>query len=290
MEDHPKKLYKLVGADGKPYFSEQKGILGGHRKLKIYGRLDCPSALRHIARGGYVKHRVFFADEKTAVAAGYRPCAVCMKEQYAQWKQKQKKEKERIAMPRISFPNNVHTVCEIETGAQEIKRLSAEQLREPPVRALLRELEGYRIEVEGPYAVITLSGASEQNGFTIVWDYENGTVPHISKTPFAVCSAVAGQTVVTLYLVSFWGHPADLWYSLLPLNTVNTSCEPDRIKLELTAEDVRDPFQDCRITVSGNDILFHAGKHIQRIRRPRNKFSQDSSSPIKKCEISAGSF
>lgn len=51
IENHTKKLYKLVGADGKPYFSEQKGTLGGHRKLKIYGRLDCPSALRHIARG-----------------------------------------------------------------------------------------------------------------------------------------------------------------------------------------------------------------------------------------------
>lgn len=122
MEDHPKKLYKLVGVDGNPYFSEQKGILGGHKGLKIYGRLDCPSALRHIAHGGYVKHRVFFADEETAVAAGYRPCAVCMKEQYALWKQRQKKEKERIAMPRISFPNNVHTVCEIK---QALRKSSA---------------------------------------------------------------------------------------------------------------------------------------------------------------------
>jgi hypothetical protein len=31
---------------------------------------------RHrIARGGYVKSRVLFADEQTAIAAGYRPCA-----------------------------------------------------------------------------------------------------------------------------------------------------------------------------------------------------------------------
>lgn len=269
MEDRTKKLYKLVGSDGKFYFSEQKGALGGHKRLKIYGRLYCPSALRHIARGSYVKHRVFFADEETAVAAGYHPCAVCMKEQYAQWKQKQKKEKERIAMPRISFPNNVYAVCEIETGDQEIKSLSAEQLREPPVRALLRELEGYRVEAEGSYAVITLSGASGQNGFTIVWDYENAAVPHISKTSFAVYSAVVSQTVVTLYLVSFWGHPADLWYSLTPLNAVDTSRKPDRIKLELTAEDIREPLKDCRISVSGNALLFHAGKHTQRIRLPQ---------------------
>jgi methylphosphotriester-DNA--protein-cysteine methyltransferase len=49
-------------------------------------RLDCPSALRAIARGGYVGDRVFFADEATAVAAGYRPCAVCLPGRYAAWK------------------------------------------------------------------------------------------------------------------------------------------------------------------------------------------------------------
>ena len=45
------KKYKLMGPDGKEYLSEEKGTLGGHRKLKIYGRLDCPSALRHIDKG-----------------------------------------------------------------------------------------------------------------------------------------------------------------------------------------------------------------------------------------------
>ena len=89
MSDECKK-YKLIGPDGKEYLSDVKGTLGGHRRLKIYGRLDCPSALRYIARGQYVPHRVFFADEDTAIAAGYRPCAVCMPEQYKLWKAKQK--------------------------------------------------------------------------------------------------------------------------------------------------------------------------------------------------------
>jgi methylphosphotriester-DNA--protein-cysteine methyltransferase len=62
------------------------GTFGGHRKTRIYGRLDCPSALRAIARGGYVKHRVFFADEATAVAAGYRPCSRCLPDRYRDWK------------------------------------------------------------------------------------------------------------------------------------------------------------------------------------------------------------
>ncbi len=78
--------YRLVGADGVEYLSEAKATLGGHRRNRIYGRLDCPGALRWIARGHYVEQRVFFANEETAVAARYRPCARCMPEQYAAWK------------------------------------------------------------------------------------------------------------------------------------------------------------------------------------------------------------
>jgi methylphosphotriester-DNA--protein-cysteine methyltransferase len=63
-----------------------RGTLGGHRKTRIYGRLDCPSALRAIERGGYVEHRVFFVDEAAAIAAGYRPCARCMPDEYRRWK------------------------------------------------------------------------------------------------------------------------------------------------------------------------------------------------------------
>ena len=79
-------MYKLIGADGKQVLSETPGTLGGHRKNKIYGRLDCAGAARWIAKGHYVKQRVFFADEATATAAGYRPCANCMPEAYAAWR------------------------------------------------------------------------------------------------------------------------------------------------------------------------------------------------------------
>jgi methylphosphotriester-DNA--protein-cysteine methyltransferase len=86
MPAQGKRQYTLIGADGRPYQSDTPGTYGGYRPRKIYGRLDCPSALRAIANGGYVKHRVFFANEETAVAAGYRPCAVCLRERYAAWK------------------------------------------------------------------------------------------------------------------------------------------------------------------------------------------------------------
>ena len=78
--------YRLLGADGRPYLSATPGTLGGHRRLRLYGRLDCPSALRWLARGHYARHRVFFADEATARSAGYRPCAVCLPAAHRAWR------------------------------------------------------------------------------------------------------------------------------------------------------------------------------------------------------------
>ena len=49
-----KKTYTLIGADNRPYQSEIPGTYGVHRKTKVYGRMDCPAALRAIAKGGYV--------------------------------------------------------------------------------------------------------------------------------------------------------------------------------------------------------------------------------------------
>jgi hypothetical protein len=49
------KTYTLIGSDGKPYASKEKGTLGGHRKQRLYGRLDCASALRFVAAGSYAK-------------------------------------------------------------------------------------------------------------------------------------------------------------------------------------------------------------------------------------------
>ncbi len=84
----PTTTYTLVGPDGKRYTSVEKGTFGGHRGTKIFGRLDCGAALRAIARGGYIRHRVFFADAASATKAGYRPCAVCMPDAYQLWKER----------------------------------------------------------------------------------------------------------------------------------------------------------------------------------------------------------
>ncbi|MGC0415668.1 hypothetical protein [Embleya sp. AB8] len=79
-------VYTLIGADGRRRPSAIPGTLGGTTNGRLYGRLDCRSALRAIERGGYVGTRVFFADEVDAIAAGFRPCAVCLPAEYARWR------------------------------------------------------------------------------------------------------------------------------------------------------------------------------------------------------------
>ena len=56
-------------------------LLGGNARLRIYGRLGCPSG-RRMRR----ENRVFFESEAEAVAAGYRPCGICLRDEYRRWK------------------------------------------------------------------------------------------------------------------------------------------------------------------------------------------------------------
>ena len=80
------KTYWLLGPDRRPHASPTPGLLGGNRSTRIYGTLDCPGALRRLAKGIPPKNRVFFADEAAAIAAGYRPSAVCLPEPSRAWK------------------------------------------------------------------------------------------------------------------------------------------------------------------------------------------------------------
>ncbi len=79
--------FTLIWADGLFFYaSSTPGTIGGHRLGRIYGQLNCRAAARALARGDYARHRVFFfADEETARAAGYRPCAVCLRDRYRAW-------------------------------------------------------------------------------------------------------------------------------------------------------------------------------------------------------------
>lgn len=72
-----KELHKLI--------RRKKIVLGGNRKLKIFGRLQCASGKRMLR-----ENRIFFTSETEAIAAGFRPCGHCMKDKYLQWKNKKK--------------------------------------------------------------------------------------------------------------------------------------------------------------------------------------------------------
>lgn len=62
---------------------KQKEVrLGGNRRLKIYGTLNCNSGKRMNR-----ENRVFFSSEKEAIACRYRPCGHCLKSKYNEWKQ-----------------------------------------------------------------------------------------------------------------------------------------------------------------------------------------------------------
>ena len=84
MADGEGRSYQLLGPEG-VYQSDLPGTLGGNKQLKIFGRLDCGSANRALAKG-YARHRVFFLDEAVAISCGYRPCGSCLREKYAVWK------------------------------------------------------------------------------------------------------------------------------------------------------------------------------------------------------------
>lgn len=56
--------------------------LGGNGPGRIYGRLDCRAGKRMKAL-----NRVFFRDEAEAVAQEFRPCAMCLPEEYRAWRE-----------------------------------------------------------------------------------------------------------------------------------------------------------------------------------------------------------
>lgn len=72
------KTYRWLNSEGNIYLSPTKADYGGHLRLKIFGRLDCRSALSWIRRGHYVKYRIF-SSEIEFQKAGFRPCKVCTK-------------------------------------------------------------------------------------------------------------------------------------------------------------------------------------------------------------------
>lgn len=249
-------MYKLVGLDGKEYLSEEKGTLGGHKKLKIYGRLDCPSALRHISKGHYAEHRVFFANEQTALAAGYRPCGVCMPEHHRLWKDG-KLMTHALSVAQSKDDPKILCTAFLADGTQ--KTLSIPEADDPFLAEYAEEgFEWTRFKIEGDYCVINLLTAEGQWGRVLVWDYVRDKIIHLTSAPFAQCSTLFNGQVVSLYLVAFWGHPADLWYSAETLGVYNPDHETEQHELPLSPESAK-ALDDFDIYAEGGKVVFRAG-------------------------------
>ena len=174
-----KKTYKLICPDGKPYISDQPGTLGGHNKLKIYGRLDCPSAKRYIAKGQYVEHRVFFKDEADAKAAGYSPCGVCMKEAYKLWKESNGCK----SMKTLKYVAEDGVIIHIEdsNAVQEIRFSDIEKYWDS---ANEDEFEGGSAALVRNTVLFTMITAGGQDGIIAAWDLNENKVIHISNGAF----------------------------------------------------------------------------------------------------------
>lgn len=256
-------VYKLIGKDGDEYPSDRKGQLGGHRGLKIYGKLDCPSALRHIAAGKYIQHRVFFADEETALAAGYRPCGVCMKEHYRLWKGGRLMTHALDVSPIL----NETSICMVRLANGETKCLSTEKLKDTPIPEMLKRdgIEDFQMKIEGDNCVITLTGESYQWGYTMVWDYVQDKLLHLTNTPFVVSSAIFESRLIDMYLVQYWGHPADLWYSSVPLDLIDPNYEPEKVPLTISPGESRKDSTCFEVYQKNGKLFFRAGDQEEYI-------------------------
>ena len=71
------RLRKLVGL-----IRSGAVILGGNGPGRIYGRLDCRAGKRLKP-----KNRVFFQNEGEAIAQGFRPCGMCLPDEYRAWRE-----------------------------------------------------------------------------------------------------------------------------------------------------------------------------------------------------------
>ncbi|MBR4694136.1 MAG: D-alanyl-D-alanine carboxypeptidase family protein [Bacilli bacterium] len=153
------KKYKLIGRDGKEYISDIPGTLGGNKKLKIYGRLDCPSALRWIKKGYYTQNRVFFESKEIAKEAGYRPCAICMPEEYKKWKEMIDMDYTMLVNKENLLPSDyvpeglieIHEPTGSKLDSTYVNRLNIEAFRAFKEMQQAALKEGYEIFVDSSY-------------------------------------------------------------------------------------------------------------------------------------------
>lgn len=157
-------------------------------------------------------------------------------------------------------------VCSVRLANSGAKEFTTDKLKDTPIPDGLKEgIENCRMKIEGDNCIIILTSHSGQWGYTIVWDYVQDRLVHLTNTPFAVSSTVVGSQIVTMCLVQYWGHPADLWYSSEPLELIDPAYEPERFPLTISPDDsVKDP-DCCEVLQNKGKLFFRAGEQEQFI-------------------------
>ena len=85
-----KEQYTIVHGNKTVSLSDQPTQLGGNLRTKTFGRLDCPSVVN---KSKHTCHnQVFFEYEENAILTFFKPCGICMKELYRDWKNNNHKE------------------------------------------------------------------------------------------------------------------------------------------------------------------------------------------------------
>ncbi len=72
----------LTKAEIRALIADGTIVLGGNKRARIYGRLDCKQGKRLLP-----EDRVFFSSRQEAIDEGYRPCYSCLRQEYLAWQQ-----------------------------------------------------------------------------------------------------------------------------------------------------------------------------------------------------------
>lgn len=129
-------------------------------------------------------------------------------------------------------------LCGITLANGEQKVLTFSRLDDPELTEWAQEdgLEMVKLKLDGDYCIINLQAASGQWGRTIVWDYVQDRIVHLTNTPFVEDSVIEDGMVKSRYLIAYWGHPADWWRSEAPLELCDVSYEPEVVRNENQSE------------------------------------------------------
>lgn len=269
------------------YLSEEIEVLVGHGSLKIYGKPDCPFVLRHPSGGSYSR-RVLFWCEEEALAAGYRPCAVCMKERHQLWKAGWLMPRTlEVVEPEYFDGPGLCTVCLTDDSRKTLKLEMLRYLDSDCAFIYRSDWSCYELaqfKIGGDYCIANLLSCGETWGRVVVWDYVRDRVVHMTAAPHVRCSALFDGQVISMYQANHWyevgdmdfpaggpSHELDipngaLWYSAIPLGVIDPDYEPDLYLLPLPVPDGADDDPNCfDIRAEGGTPVFRAGAAEYRL-------------------------